>query len=68
MLRRQKYFTFAQNNPDSSASDMDFTDINLWGIIAMPVGLILCFAPAVVVWWLVDSRRDARHSGGKARH
>jgi predicted cation transporter len=62
------HFTFRPNTPNSPASDMDFTDMNLWGIIAMPVGLILCFAPAVVVWWLVDSRRDARHSGGHSRH
>jgi hypothetical protein len=36
---------------------MDFSDMNLWGIIAMPVGLILCFAPAMIVWWLTDGRR-----------
>ena len=25
-------------------------DLGLWGIYAMPVGLILCFGPALFVW------------------
>lgn len=35
---------------ESVAAIMDYFDINLWGIFAMPVGLILCFGPALVVW------------------
>ena len=26
------------------------SDLNLWGIFAMPVGLLLCFWPALLAW------------------
>ena len=25
-------------------------DLSIWGIIAMPVGVAICFGPALVVW------------------
>ncbi len=25
-------------------------DLNLWGIFAMPVGVLLCFGPALLSW------------------
>jgi hypothetical protein len=25
-----------------------------WSILAMPIGVALCFGPAMVVWWLTD--------------
>jgi hypothetical protein len=25
-------------------------DLNLWGIFAVPVGVLLCFGPALIVW------------------
>lgn len=31
---------------------MAYMDANLWGIFAMPVGLIICFTPFVIAWWL----------------
>jgi hypothetical protein len=26
-----------------------------WSIFAMPIGVTLCFGPAMVVWWLTES-------------
>jgi hypothetical protein len=26
------------------------TDLNLWGIFVVPVGVLLCFSPALLVW------------------
>lgn len=25
----------------------------------MPIGVAICFGPAMVVWWLVDSKKQA---------
>jgi hypothetical protein len=25
-------------------------DLNIWGILAVPVGVLLCFGPALIVW------------------
>lgn len=33
-------------------------DLNLWGIFAMPVGLVLCFGPALLAW--IREERRAR--------
>jgi hypothetical protein len=27
-----------------------------WSIFAMPIGLTLCFGPAVIVWWLTKDK------------
>jgi len=27
-----------------------------WSIFAMPIGVTLCFGPAVVVWWLTKEK------------
>lgn len=38
-------------------------DLSLWGIFAMPVGLVLCFGPALLVWIrmeLASKSSDAR--------
>ncbi len=29
-----------------------------WSIFAMPIGVALCFGPAIVVWWLTDGRKS----------
>ena len=37
----------------------DYFDENLWGIFAMPVGLLLCFGPVVVAWMLTKDEVPA---------
>lgn len=27
-----------------------------WSVFAMPIGLALCFGPAVIVWWLTRDK------------
>ena len=44
-------------------SDMIF-DLNLWGIFAMPVGLLLGFGPVLVAWML---RERANSSANKPK-
>ncbi len=46
---------------------MAFFDSNIWGFIAMPVGLLLCFGPGLLVWLKAeletpppDKREDRR--------
>lgn len=29
-----------------------------WSILAMPIGVTLCFGPAVLVWWLTKKDSD----------
>lgn len=43
-----------------------FMDI-FWSIFAMPIGVTLCFGPAVIVWWLTKDKEAARNDqpGGK---
>ena len=35
-------------------------DANWWGLITMPIGLLVCFGPAVIVW--LRAERDTRES------
>ncbi|HMJ91745.1 MAG TPA: hypothetical protein VK530_18120 [Candidatus Acidoferrum sp.] len=37
---------------------MELTDMNYWGIVVVPIGVVICFGPAMLIWWLVDSRRQ----------
>jgi hypothetical protein len=30
-----------------------------WSIFAMPIGVVMCFGPAMLIWWLVDSKKSA---------
>ncbi len=27
-----------------------------WSIFAMPIGVAMCFGPAMVIWWLTKDR------------
>jgi hypothetical protein len=29
-----------------------------WSIMTMPIGVALCFGPAVLVWWLTRDRKS----------
>ncbi len=35
------------------------TDLGLWGIFAMPVGLLICFGPALIVWFRAELKDNA---------
>jgi hypothetical protein len=31
-----------------------------WSIMTMPIGMALCFGPALLVWWLTDRRKSSK--------
>ena len=37
---------------------MDF-DMNWWGVLAMPVGVVICFGPVIVAWALAAKKSEA---------
>lgn len=37
-----------------------------WSIFAMPIGVALCFGPAVLVWWLTHDKNPP--PSGHERH
>ena len=38
-----------------------------WSIFAMPIGVALCFGPALVVWWLTEGAKKSRAGKPKDR-
>ncbi len=44
---------------------IDFSDINVWGIFAMPVGVTVCFGPAMLVWWLMERQKQPQSAQKK---
>lgn len=55
---QNRRFTSAAS-PALSRAVMD----KFWSIFTMPIGVTLCFGPALFVWWLTEGRK----SGGKKR-
>ena len=43
------------HTPQFSAPVMD----KFWSIFTMPMGVALCFGPAIVVWWLTRDKEPA---------
>ena len=43
---------------------ISFFDANIWGFLAVPVGVVFCFGPALVVWvvreYLLPEDEDKR--------
>ncbi len=37
-------------NPMDSLLSLLNSDLSIWGVLAMPVGVALCFGPALLVW------------------
>jgi hypothetical protein len=52
--------------PKFSAFAMDLSDMNYWGIVVVPIGVAICFGPAMLIWWLVDSRREQQRQSAKS--
>lgn len=44
-----------------------FEDMNLWGVLAMPIGVVLCFGPVIIAWALAERRDTARDESQKNR-
>jgi hypothetical protein len=43
------FFTFNSRTGDL-IRDMDSFDMNWWGVLVVPLGVVLCFGPALVAW------------------
>jgi inner membrane protein involved in colicin E2 resistance len=35
-----------------------------WSIMTMPLGVLLCFGPAMLVWWLTRDRSSGNDKPG----
>ncbi len=38
-----------------------------WSIFAMPIGMTLCFAPGIIVWWLTKDKASPADDGDEQR-
>jgi hypothetical protein len=34
-----------------------------WSIFSMPIGMVLCFAPGIIVWWLTKDKASPADDG-----
>lgn len=39
-----------------------------WSLFAMPIGLIICFGPALIAWALCDSKEEAAEPAKAPKH
>ena len=37
---------------------INFIDANIWGLLAMPFGLFLCFGPALIAWVKAEQQQS----------
>ena len=44
-----------------------FEDMNWWGLIAMPIGVALCFGPVLLAWAFAERRTDVPRSARNDR-
>lgn len=58
------FFTFGRSVANLAHSFMENFDTNYWGLMAMPLGLLLCFSPALFVW-LKEERGGKSPGPGK---
>jgi hypothetical protein len=45
-----------------------FEDMNWWGMLAMPIGVVICFGPVLVAWALAERRKEAPRETRRDRH
>ena len=38
-------------------------DLSIWGVIAMPVGVAICFGPALIMWLKAELKSDDEPKG-----
>jgi hypothetical protein len=36
-----------------------FEDMNWWGVLAMPIGVAICFGPVLVAWALAERKEQS---------
>jgi hypothetical protein len=65
-ITHQNLALHSEIEPQFYARDMHYFDINIWGLLALPVGLTLCFGPALLVWvkeefFSSDSKTPDKH-------
>lgn len=56
--RAANSFTFARQ-PAILCAFMTDTDLALWGMIVVPLGVAICFGPALLVWLRDELRASA---------
>ena len=44
-----------------------FEDMNWWGVLAMPVGVAICFGPVIAAWAMAERREKAAQENRKER-
>jgi hypothetical protein len=52
---------YLSNDCGNLPADMDI----FWSIFAMPIGVTLCFGPAMVVWWLTKGDKPGNDHSDK---
>jgi hypothetical protein len=40
----------------------DYLDANIWGLISVPIGLSICFWPALITWVVLELRSPAEET------
>ena len=40
-------------------------DLSIWGVLAMPVGVAICFGPALVVWLKDELKSEEEREDGR---
>ncbi len=43
-------------------------DDKFWSIFAMPIGVAMCFGPAMLVWWLFDRKKSHQDDKSDSGH
>jgi hypothetical protein len=44
-----------------------FEDMNWWGVLAMPLGVVLCFGPVLLAWAMAERKQEAPQENRKER-
>ena len=42
-----------------------FEDMNWWGVLAMPIGVVLCFGPVLIAWALAERKEASQENRNK---
>jgi hypothetical protein len=64
-VNRQKHLIYAQNSfttfpqPANLCALMTDVDLALWGMIVVPIGVAICFGPALLCWLRDEFGPDA---------
>jgi hypothetical protein len=59
----QKSFTFEEAG--TSLGFMTDSNLNFWGEIAVPVGVAICFGPALLVWFFAELKASRQEKAAR---